>query len=112
MPEVLTSQPVIRAMTSSDIPAGLRLCRASKWNQLEEDWRAFLEFPGSGAILAEGAGTDATIVFGRLCCVEIRVPGMRRRSHWNTALREFSGAHSSPLILGFFATWTPRRSAG
>lgn len=32
-----------RAMMDSDIEAGLRLCRASGWNQLEADWRCFLE---------------------------------------------------------------------
>ena len=42
-----------REMTISDIPAGLRLCRAARWNQLEPDWRVFLEarpggFEGSG----------------------------------------------------------------
>src|SRR2546423_15136270 len=57
MPHVLPSQLVIRAMTRDDIAAGLRLCRASGWNQLEDDWRVFLDFPGSGAVLAERAGT-------------------------------------------------------
>jgi len=35
----------IRTMGLADIPAGLVLCRASGWNQLEADW---LEFLGSG----------------------------------------------------------------
>ena len=30
---------IVRPMTHADIPAGLRLCRASNWNQLEDDWR-------------------------------------------------------------------------
>ena len=40
-------------MAEEDIPAGMRLCRAAAWNQLEEDWRVFLHSPGSGAFLAE-----------------------------------------------------------
>ena len=33
-------------MSLEDIPDGLRLCRASGWNQVEEDWRVFLTSPG------------------------------------------------------------------
>ena len=36
-----------------DIPAGLRLCRASGWNQLDDDWRVFVTSPGGGGFLAE-----------------------------------------------------------
>ena len=42
----------IRAMAAEDITAGLRLCRASNWNQLEDDWRVFLDSAGSGGFLA------------------------------------------------------------
>ena len=28
----------IREMTADDIAAGLALCRASHWNQTEQDW--------------------------------------------------------------------------
>src|SRR5664279_1383208 len=48
----------LRAMTTEDIASGLRLCRASGWNQLEEDWRLFVESPGSGALLL----TDSDVV--------------------------------------------------
>ena len=51
-----TSDFVLRAMTGEDIAGGLRLCRASGWNQLEEDWRLFVESTGSGALLIERAG--------------------------------------------------------
>jgi hypothetical protein len=30
-------------MSHADIPDGLRLCRASNWNQLADDWRIFLD---------------------------------------------------------------------
>ena len=47
----------MRAMTIEDIPGALRLCRASGWNQLEDDWRFFIESPGSGALLIDRAGS-------------------------------------------------------
>lgn len=43
-------------MTTDDIAQGLRLCRASRWNQLAEDWRFFIDSPGSRALLIESAG--------------------------------------------------------
>lgn len=43
---------VLRTMTAADIPAGLGLCRANGWNQLEDDWRTFLESPESGGLVA------------------------------------------------------------
>jgi GNAT superfamily N-acetyltransferase len=43
-------------MRTEDIAAGLRLCRLSGWNQVEEDWRAFLESPGGGGWVAETDG--------------------------------------------------------
>jgi GNAT superfamily N-acetyltransferase len=49
-------RPVLRAMTTQDITGGLGLCRASGWNQLEEDWRLFLDSPGSGGLLIERDG--------------------------------------------------------
>jgi GNAT superfamily N-acetyltransferase len=60
----------LRKMTGSDIPAGLRLCRASGWNQLETDWRLFLELSPTGCYVAmqddgEVIGTVATICYER-----------------------------------------------
>lgn len=58
----------IRLMRPGDIPAGLGLCRASRWNQTEADWRAFLGSEPSGAIVASEAdcvvGTAATFPYG------------------------------------------------
>jgi predicted N-acetyltransferase YhbS len=55
-------------MNATDIPAGLRLCRLSRWNQLEEDWRAFLASPEGGGRIAEqdgkAAGTVAYLRYG------------------------------------------------
>ena len=56
----------IRGMQPTDIVAGLRLCRLSQWNQLEEDWRAFLESPDGGGLLAESGGdVHGTVTFLR-----------------------------------------------
>ena len=52
----MTPGLVPRKMTAQDIAGGLRLCRASGWNQLEEDWRLFLESAGSGGFLIERDG--------------------------------------------------------
>jgi GNAT superfamily N-acetyltransferase len=40
-------------MNAVDIPAGLDLCRLSRWNQIEEDWRFLLDSPGGGGWVAE-----------------------------------------------------------
>src|SRR5437016_1207025 len=55
-------------MTLHDIAAGLRLCRLSLWNQVEEDWRCFLEPAEGGGWLAEQdseiVGTVAFLRYG------------------------------------------------
>ena len=52
-------------MVETDIEAGLRLCRASGWNQLEPDWRCFLENSPQGCRVAvcddRVVGTVATL---------------------------------------------------
>jgi GNAT superfamily N-acetyltransferase len=56
----------IRTMTHADILEGLRLCRASNWNQLEEDWRFFLDHGGASLAEQEGAvvGSVGWLPFG------------------------------------------------
>ncbi len=65
--------PVLTTMTASHIGGGLRLCRACGWNQLEEDWRVFLDTPGSGgvAMARPGAvlGTATWIRYGSLAWI-------------------------------------------
>ncbi|HZQ52363.1 MAG TPA: GNAT family N-acetyltransferase [Bryobacteraceae bacterium] len=62
------SDLLIREMRVDDIPAALRLCRLSGWNQMEEDWRIFLRSNPNGSRLAERdgevVGTVATIRYG------------------------------------------------
>ena len=52
-------------MTLGDLDAGLRLCRASRWNQVAEDWRCFLDSPAGSGWAAEidgvVVGTSAAI---------------------------------------------------
>ena len=55
---------MIRTMTTSDIAAGLRLCRASGWNQLEHDWRVFLEWEPTACLVEEREGRVVGTVAG------------------------------------------------
>jgi GNAT superfamily N-acetyltransferase len=52
-------------MTPEDLGAGLRLCRASGWNQVESDWYIFLTLSPEGCRVAEKnhevVGTVATL---------------------------------------------------
>jgi GNAT superfamily N-acetyltransferase len=54
-------------MAHEDVPAGLALCRASGWNQVERDWQRFLAAAPQGAAVAvrEGRviGTVATLPY-------------------------------------------------
>lgn len=53
-------------MKSSDVPAGLALCRSAGWNQLDNDWNLFLTHNPRGNVVAidesgKVVGTVATI---------------------------------------------------
>jgi GNAT superfamily N-acetyltransferase len=59
----------LRVMSASDIPAGLRLTRASHWNQLARDWELFLALSPDGCRVAveesgEVVGSVATVRYG------------------------------------------------
>jgi predicted N-acetyltransferase YhbS len=59
----------IRTMRPGDIAAGLRLCRASRWNQIRGDWELFLTLNPTGSLVAiaetgEIVGSVATIRYG------------------------------------------------
>ncbi len=56
-----------REMTPDDIAAGLTLCRASHWNQTEQDWRFFLTTAPRGAIVAE---EDGRVIAWRALLIE------------------------------------------
>ncbi len=73
----------VRPMTADDIPAGLALCRASRWNQIEDDWRVFLESPGSGCFVAENErgvlGTAAFLRYDKLAWIALMLVDARER---------------------------------
>jgi predicted N-acetyltransferase YhbS len=58
---------IVRPMTHGDIDDGLRLCRASNWNQLEDDWRLFLDRGRAFVAVQDTAivGSVAHLPFGR-----------------------------------------------
>lgn len=68
----LADQPpptvTLRPMRQHDIDAGLRLCRASGWNQVRRDWEWFLTLAPGGMWVAEHnsrvAGTVAAVRYG------------------------------------------------
>jgi len=60
-------------MTAADLELGLRLSRQAQWNQLEVDWRRFLELGGAGCFVAElngvAVGTTTTCIFGSVAWI-------------------------------------------
>jgi ribosomal protein S18 acetylase RimI-like enzyme len=78
---------LIRTMIRTDIPAGLRLCRASGWNQTERDWQHFLTAAPQGALVAvQGEderviGSVATLPYGPFAWISMVLvdPDARRR---------------------------------
>ena len=57
---------ILRRMTHADIPDGLRLCRASNWNQLDSDWCFFLDHGGGTLAVRDDTvvGSVAWLPFG------------------------------------------------
>jgi GNAT superfamily N-acetyltransferase len=58
----------IRPMTVADLPLGLHLVRQAGWNQVEADWKRFLELQPDGCFVSEldgePVGTLTTCFFG------------------------------------------------
>lgn len=56
-----------RHMTAEDIPTGLELCRASRWNQLSRDWDIFLKLSPADCRVAvknnQVVGTVTTVSY-------------------------------------------------
>src|ERR1035437_1402272 len=85
----------IRQMAPADVDAGLRLCRASGWNQLESDWRCFLDWNPRGCRAAVSdevvVGTVATLrLEERFSWISMLLvdPAMRGRGIGSTLLRD------------------------
>src|SRR5262245_56633464 len=88
---VLPNGGSIREMTPEDIAAGLALCRASHWNQTEQDWRFFLTAAPHGAIVAQEGGrvigTVATLPYGPFTWISmVLVDPAARGRHVGTTL--------------------------
>jgi GNAT superfamily N-acetyltransferase len=85
-----------RKMLKSDIAAGLALCRAAGWNQLENDWNMFLDLAPECARVAideEGkvVGTVTTINYeDRFSWIGMVLvdPGKKRQGIGTQLLRE------------------------
>jgi GNAT superfamily N-acetyltransferase len=64
---------LIRPMTRTDLPLGMRLKTQAGWNQLEADWLRLLDLQPDGVFVAEldgtPAGTAATCTFGPVAWV-------------------------------------------
>jgi GNAT superfamily N-acetyltransferase len=106
----MTPGLVPRKMTTQDIAGGLRLCRASGWNQLEEDWRLFLESPGSGGLLIERysdvLGTAAYMRYDALAWVAMMLvdPTERRAGFGAQLLAAALAALTDAPCVGLDAT--------
>ncbi len=106
----MTPGPVPRKMTAQDIAGGLRLCRASGWNQLEEDWRLFLGSDGSGGFLIERGGdvlgTAAYMRYDALAWVAMMLvdPAQRRTGFGAQLLAEALAALADAPCVGLDAT--------
>ena len=65
MSNPVTAQVSFREMRTEDIEAGLRLCRASHWNQTSRDWELFLKLSPHGCRVAvkdgQVVGTVTTV---------------------------------------------------
>ncbi len=63
----------IRPLTNADVPLGMRLKQQAGWNQLEADWRRFLDMEPDGCFVAEWdgipVGTTTTCVFGAVAWI-------------------------------------------
>jgi len=60
-------------MTAADLGLGSKLSRQAQWNQLEADWRRFLELGGEGCFVAEldgvAIGTTTTCIFNSVAWI-------------------------------------------
>ena len=106
-PMFLPNGVSIRDMTPDDIAAGLRLCRASHWNQTEQDWRFFLTAAPHGALVAQEdgrvIGTVATLPYGPFTWISmVLVDPVARGRHVGTALLqrglELAGADATARL--------------
>jgi GNAT superfamily N-acetyltransferase len=110
-PMLLPDDVLIREMTAEDIAAGLRLCRASHWNQTEQDWRFFLTAAPHGALVAQNdegrvIGTVATLPYGPFTWISMVLvePAARGRHVGTTLLQRGLGLAGADATARLDAT--------
>jgi GNAT superfamily N-acetyltransferase len=107
---ILPADISIREMTPADIDAGLRLCRASGWNQTESDWLFFLTIAPHGALVAEENGcviaTTATLPYGPFTWISMVLvdPAARGRGVATTLLQLALGLVDNHAVARLDAT--------
>ena len=100
----------LRKLSAGDIPAGLRLSRASGWNQSEDDWRVFVDSPDGGGFLAEKAGqavgTVAFLRYGSFAWIAMMLvdPQERRAGIGTQLMNQALGALKDINCVGLDAT--------
>src|SRR2546425_12185512 len=98
-------------MRLEDIPAGLRLCRASGWNQRDEDWRALLSLNPGGFIAAVGdgrvVGTGGAVRYGPALgwvCMILVDPESRSQGLGTRVMEEVLHRLDGVAVVGLDAT--------
>jgi GNAT superfamily N-acetyltransferase len=98
-------------MRREDIPDGLRLGRASGWNQREEDWRALLDLnPGGfvaavvdGRVVGTGGAVRYGAAFGWVCMILVDSES-RGRGLGTRIMEEVLGRLEGVAVVGLDAT--------
>jgi len=101
----------LRPMRLEDIPDGLRLCRASGWNQREEDWRALLSLNPGGFVAAvrDGrvVGTGGAVRYGPALgwvCMILVDPESRNQGLGTRVMEEVLRRLDGAAVVGLDAT--------
>lgn len=98
-------------MTEAEIPDGLRLCRASGWNQQEQDWRLLLRLAGGrfrvaivdGRVVATGGAVLYGTQLAWICMILVE-PEARGRGIGTRTFEEVLGLLDDIDVVGLDAT--------
>ena len=101
----------IRPLRPDDVREGLRFCRASGWNQREEDWRALLALNPDGFVAADSdgrlVGTGGAIRYGDTLgwvCMILVDPESRGWGVGTRIMEEVLGRVAGLALVGLDAT--------